>query len=238
MTLSLLRALALTSAFLVCPGAHSDNTEVTINAGEQLTLVFVKNKEGGEAARERYLSGAFTLAKEAGMRSLIAFPVTGILHGEQPLDGVGLYAFPDKVSAQRLRANDTYLQQYVPLRKAGWESLEVIDVDIDEAVQFSLNEDYSYTIAKVWLADPARYDRYYEGTQPLREALGATFLLKLNNVRMDGVDAKELPDFIALVEWPDAHAPARYTEAPLFKQYEADVQAGIQRLEWYQLGFY
>ncbi|WP_374012597.1 hypothetical protein [Pseudoxanthomonas koreensis] len=209
-----------------------------VAAGQVLTLVLAEERAGGEDARATYFQGAFPLSQEAGMRELASLRVEKVLLGDGAPQGVGLYAWPGREAAAGARANPRYLADYGPLRSAGWEQLQAVEMDVAAPQAIDIDRGQPHTLALLWLRDRAAYDRYYAGTAALRERLGARTVLMLPAHRYETLTDGEVrpPDLVVLVRWASREAIDQYPGDAQFLARQEDFQQGVERLEWYRLG--
>lgn len=237
---SIVRTLSLIACnglLLINPAAI--NAE-TLQPGQLLTFVLSENKPGGEAVQKVYFDNAFPLAQSAGMKELTTFKAEQAMVGDGKPLGSGLYSWPDTTAAQQTRDNPKYIKEFKPLRAQAWNQLQSIDMEIKTPLELTIAKTKAYSIALIWLKNKSAYEKYYQGTQGLREKLGAKTLLKLPGVRYDKLTEGEItpPDLVVLLQWNSAADFASYSTAPEFQANHKHFEQGVGKMELYRLGFW
>lgn len=209
-----------------------------LDAGQRLTLILGKNQPNADEVRERFFRQAFPISRDNGMKDVHFFSVTKTIMGEFKPEFFGLYAWPDSEATDRVRNNSEFIQSLKPLRPKIWSELTIVDVDLDAPLDIKIDEKKHYTIALGWYGDKDSYQRYFDGSVPLRKELGVKILFRLPISEFESITPIEgaEPDFAALVEWPDVDGPGRYFMSDTFKELQPFVQAGIKKIEWMELG--
>ncbi len=210
-----------------------------LQPGQLLTFVLSENKANAEAVREKYFAFAFPAAATAGMKELTTFKPVKLLSEDNP-DGSGLYLWPSKAAANSIRTNPVYLKDYKPLRGQAWNQLQSIDMDIKAPLELNLDKSKTYSVALLWLKDASAYGHYYQGTQALRDQLGAKTLLKLPGSRYDLLTQGEItpPDLVVLVQWNSAEDLSSYSTQPDFQANHHFFEQGVKAMKLYRLGFW
>ncbi len=226
-----------TLVFLCAGQAYAAHLE--FKKGERLTLVLVEDREHGEELRKHYLSKTFSMAESYGFKPLQDFKVTKNLLGEDKMRAAGLYSWPSVEQSNAMRNYKNYTEYLKPLRPLVWQEMVVIDFDIKKSMAVDIYPERSYTIAKVWFNDKKKYKQYYKETQALRDELGSKIVLKFSvdeysTLRKDN----KSPDMVVMLEWPDEHGPEKYLEASRFQENLDLANQGIEKIDWYQLGFW
>lgn len=211
----------------------------TLAPGQVLTVVIGEDQPGGEQPRTTYLQNVLPMSQAAGMRELASFRVEQVLVGEGAPQGAGLYAWPDAQAVRVVRDNPHYVSGYRPLRQAAWKQLHALDLAVAQALGLEIDRSRPHTLALVWLKDRAEYERYYAGTAGLRQRLGSRTVLMLPARRYEKLTEGELapPDVVVLLAWDSVAAIEAYPRAPEFQAHQAHFERGVERLEWYRLGF-
>lgn len=227
---------ALMAMVLLHPAASAHD----LQPGQQLTFVLSDSKAGGEKVAEYYFSKAFPLAQSNGMRELTTFKVQKTLAGGRTPQGSGLYLWPSRDAAQRTRVSESYVKDLRPLRTQAWNELLSVDMQINAAMSVELDRSKTYTAALIWAKDARAYDQQFNASQALRDKAGARTVLDLPASRYENLKDGETtpPGRVVLLEWPDAAAPANYLADPAFATLREEYKRNVDRIEWYQLGFW
>jgi uncharacterized protein (DUF1330 family) len=227
--------LSMICALLCSPGFAHD-----LKAGERLTFVLSENRPGGEEIAKTYFSHAFPMSQAAGMREITTFKVEKTFMSDGKPEGSGLYLWPSKEAAQKVRENPDYIRNFKPLRSQAWKQLQAVDMDITKPLTINLDKTKTYTAALVWIKDQAAYDRYFAGMEQVRKRLGVKTIFKLPGVRYDKLTEGEVtpPNWVVIFEWATPQGPEAYPKTPEFHAQLANYQQGVSKLEWFQLGFW
>ena len=208
--------------------------------GQVLTVALSEDQPGGEAARATYFQNVFPMSQAAGMRELSTFKVEQVLAGDGAPQGAGLYAWPDPAAVRAARDNPRYVADYRPLRPEAWKQLQALDLAVETPLELEIDRGRPHTLALLWLKDRAEYERYYAGTAGLRERLGTRTVLVLPAHRYEKLTEGEIdpPDLVVLLRWESAGAIDGYTRSEEFQAHRAHFERGVERLEWYRMGFW
>lgn len=155
-------------------------------------------------------------------------------------DGSGLYSWPSKAAANGVRNNPTYLKDYKRLRSQAWNQLQSVDMEISSPLELVLDKTKTYSLSLLWLSDRTAYDTYYQGTQELRDRLGAKTLIKLPGVRYDKLTDGEItpPDLVVLVQWNSVANFAGHPKSAEFQAHQHYFEQGVKDMQLYRLGFW
>ena len=231
--------LAITCGSLLVTQSMLGHAE-TLQPGQLLTFVLTENKPGGETAQKTYFDNALPLAQAAGMRELTTFKIEQVVFGDGNPLGSGLYLWPNKLAAQQTRNDPRYLQELKPLRPQVWNQLQSIDMQIPQVLELTLDRTKPHSIALLWLKDKAAYNKYYQGTQALRDKLGTKTLFALPSGRYDKLTEGEItpPDLVVLLQWNSVADFAGYSTSSEFQANHHHFKQGIEKMELYRLGFW
>lgn len=211
----------------------------TLQPGQRLTFVLSENKPNADEVRQKYFSYAFPKAQAVGMKEITTFKPAKLIGTGNP-DGSGLYLWPSKTAADATRNDPVYIKDYKPLRSDAWKQLQSIDMEITAPLDINLDKTKPHTIALLWLKDQKAYNQYYEGTQALRDKLGAKTLLKLPGIRYDKLTEGEIvpPDLVVLLQWNTEADIEGYTKSADFQANHEYFTQGVETMELYRLGFW
>lgn len=225
--------------FFANPALSSQDTQsFHLQPEQRVTMVLAKNKKGGEKAKQIYLDGVFALAGDNQFKALTYFPVKRKLAGEHQPEVFALFAWQNAAASHQVRQHPRYKQSLKPIQQYGWDELAAADIDLRQASTYQFDQSKTYTLAEVWLNDPAQYDIYYQGTKALRKEMGAKVVFKVKPNEYTSLKRGEAgPDFLIMIEWQTPDDPLLYPQASAFKQYEKHIAAGIAKLGWYELDF-
>jgi uncharacterized protein (DUF1330 family) len=233
-------SLVLAHSFSFAGNGNKDKiTDLQLYKNERLTMVIVKNKKDGEHAQKKYLDGITKLAGKNSIREVAIFPIIKTLAGTTKPQAIAFYAWKDAAASHKVRHSMYYKNNLKPLQKFGWDHLSAADVDLPDDEFYQFNPSKTYTLAEVWLKDAEIYNRYYTGTKVLREKMGAKIIFKHSpNEYNSLIEGQQAPNFTILIEWPTPHGPELYTQSPIFKKYLPFIEASIDHLNWYEIGFW
>lgn len=229
---------------IICGGLFTTQSFIshaeTLQPGQVLTFVLSENRPGGEAAQKIYFDNAFPLAQAAGMRELTTFKVEQVVFGDGKPLGSGLYIWPNEAAAKQTRNDPRYVNEFKPLRTQVWNQLQAIDMPIKNALDITLDKTKPHSIALLWLKDKAAYKKYHQGTQALRDRLGAKTLIKLPGVRYDKLTEGEItpPDLVVLLQWNSVADFEGYSTSSEFRANSDKFTQGVEKMELYRLGFW
>ncbi len=231
------KTLTVIMLLATLPGlCYAKTAKIDLKSGQRFSIVLSKVKPGGEKSLQTYINGMLPIAEQEGMQTLSAFAIPKTIIGDSQAEFLGLYAWPNADIAEKTRNNEVYEKKYKPLQKQAWQELTIIDSDISQNLSFSHSKNKTYTFAQVWIKDQISYDNYYQSTITLRDSLGAKMLFKLPVHDYQTFDASDIPpDLIVLIEWPTPNGPQLYLNSMTFKENQAKAQAGIEKINWYQL---
>jgi uncharacterized protein (DUF1330 family) len=102
---------------------------------------------------------------------------------------------------------------------------------------FSFEADKFYTLARVWITDYEKYNRYIKGTDAARTRLGAKIVFKEKPAQYVQSNSNgDAPSYLIVVEWSTEEGPFEYMRSEEFRQYATSLgNLGLANIHWYLL---